>query len=119
MKHKTKGILLSAFGRVGYIYAAFNMCASIKRFNKNIKVALAFDKAIFNYLDPKKIELFDDLIEIPKEQFTSENGNKLGIDPAKYKTSIYKYLPYDETLILDVDGCALQDLQPLINLWII
>lgn len=116
MEHKTKGILLSAFGRVGYIYAAFNMCASIKRFNKDIKVALAFDRVIFNYLDPKKIELFDDLIEIPKEQFTSKNGNKLGIDPAKYKTSIYKYLPYDETLILDVDGCALQDLQSLIDL---
>lgn len=116
MEHKTKGILLSAFGRVGYIYAAFNMCVSIKRHNKDIKVALAFDREIFKYLDPRKIELFDDLIEIPKEQFTSKDGNKLGIDPAKYKTSIYKYLPYDETLILDVDGCALQDLQPLIDL---
>lgn len=116
MEHKTKGILLSAFGRVGYIYAAFNMCASIKRFNKDIKVALAFDRVIFNYLDPKKIALFDDLIEIPKEQFISKDGNQMGIDPAKYKTSIYKYLPYDETLILDVDGCALQDLQPLIDL---
>lgn len=115
MESKTKGILLSAFGRVGYIYAAFNMCVSIKRFNKYIKVALAFDREIFKYLSPDKIELFDDLIEIPKEQFISTNGNSLGIDPAKYKTSIYKYLPYDETLILDVDGCALQDLQPLIE----
>lgn len=116
MEQKTKGILLSAFGRVGYIYAAFNMCVSIKKFNKDIKVALAFDRDIFKYLDPKKIELFDDLIEIPKEQFTSKDGNRNGIDPAKYKTSIYKYLPYNETLILDVDGCALKDLQPFIDL---
>jgi hypothetical protein len=116
MEQKTKGILLSAFGRVGYIYAAFNMCVSIKKHNQNIKVALAFDRNIFNYLDPKKIELFDDLIEIPQEQFTSNRGNKKGIDPAKYKTAIYDYLPYDETLILDVDGCAMQDLQPLIDL---
>jgi hypothetical protein len=107
---KTKGILLSAFGRVGYIYAAFNMCASIKNFNKDVKVCLAFDRDIFKYLTPDKIALFDDLIEIPKEQFTTHR-----IDPAKYKTSIYKYLPYDETLILDVDGCALQDLEPLIT----
>ena len=105
-----QGVLLSAFGRVGYIYAAFNMCASIKHFNPNIKVALAFDRDIFKYLTPDKLNLFDELIEIPKQQFTSYR-----IDPAKYKTSIYNFLPYEETLILDVDGCALQDLQPLID----
>ncbi len=106
----TKGILLSAFGRKGYAYAAFNMCASIKNFNKEIKVAFAFDREIFKYLSPEKIALFDDLIEIPKEQFYTHR-----IDPALYKTAIYNYLPYDENLILDVDGCALQDLQPLID----
>ncbi len=106
----TKGILLSAFGRKGYIYAAFNLAVSIKNFNKDLKVALAFDRDIFKYLSPDKIALFDELIEIPKDEFYTHR-----IDPAKYKTSIYKYLPYDETLILDVDAVALKDLTPLIE----
>ncbi len=105
-----KGILLSAFGRKGYIYAAFNMAVSIKHFNPSIKVALAFDREIFKYLTPEKIALFDELIEIPKDCFFTHR-----IDPAKYKTSIYEFLPFDETLILDVDAMAFQDLQPFID----
>lgn len=106
----TQGILLSAFGRRGYMYAAFNMLVSIKHFNPNIKVALAYDAEWITHLLPERIAMFDELIEIPKEQFFSHR-----IDPAKYKTAIYKYLPYDETLILDVDGCCFKDLQPFLD----
>lgn len=105
-----KGILLSAFGRKGYGYAAFNLAVSIKYFNKDVKIALAFDREVFKYLSPEKIALFDDLIEIPQEAFYTNR-----IDPAKYKTAIYNYLPYDETLILDVDAVALKDITPLIE----
>lgn len=106
----TKGILLSAFGRKGYLYAAYNMLVSIKRFNPNLHVSLAFDRDLLKYMQPDKIGRFDDLIEIPKEQFYTTR-----IDPAKYKTAIWRYLPYDETLILDVDALVLKDLTPFID----
>lgn len=106
------GIVLSAFGRKGYIYAAFNLLCSIKFHNPELKVSLAFDRDLLTYLTPEKIQLFDHLIEIPKEQFTT-----LGkIDPAKYKTALYDYLPYEENLILDVDGVCLQNLQSLMTI---
>lgn len=107
----TKGVFLAAFGRKGYMYAAFNMAVSIKVHNPDIKVAFAYDESLLAWLTPDRIAIFDDLIPIPPSQF-KDYGR---IDPAKFKTAIYEYLPYDENLILDVDGCCIQDLSKLMD----
>lgn len=107
----TKGVFLAAFGRKGYMYAAFNMAVSIRALNPNIRIAFAYDESLLPWLTPDRIQLFDDLIPIPQSQF-KDYGR---IDPAKFKTAIYDYLPYDENLILDVDGCCIQDLSRLMD----
>lgn len=107
----TKGVFLPAFGRKGYLYAAFNMAVSIRYHNPDIKIALAYDESLLPGLTPDRISLFDELIPIPISGF-KDYGR---IDPAKFKTAIYEYLPYDENLILDVDGCCIQDLAKLFD----
>jgi hypothetical protein len=37
------------------------------------------------------------------------------LDPGKVKVNLYKYLPYDCNLYLDVDAIALKDIQPMID----
>lgn len=93
------------------MYAAVNMAISIRALNPGIKIAFAYDESLLAWLTPDRIALFDDLIPIPQAQF-KDYGR---IDPAKFKTSIYDYLPYDENLILDVDGCCIQDLSRLFD----
>lgn len=107
----TKGVFLAAFGRKGYLYAAFNMAVSIRALNPSIPIAFAYDPTLIDWIPNHKLAIFDKLIPIPTEQFK----DYVRIDPAKFKTAIYDYLPYEENLILDVDGCAIQDVQPLID----
>lgn len=107
----TKGIFLAAFGKKGYMYAAFNMASSIKYFNPDLQITLACNDALKFELTPDRLSIFDQIISIPEQEYR-EYGR---IDPARFKTNIYSYLPYDENLILDVDGVVLQDLAPLIN----
>jgi hypothetical protein len=40
-------------------------------------------------------------------------NNKL--DPGKVKINLYKYLPYERNLYLDVDAVSLKDIQPMID----
>jgi hypothetical protein len=106
---KTKGIVLFAFGKRGYFFAAYNLALSVKHFNPEIPVVLFYNGDSLKYLS--NLSVFDDIYPI-KDEDIYRNGK---IDPARLKTNIYKYLPYDENLYLDVDGLALKDLQPLID----
>lgn len=108
---KDQGIVLFAFGKRGYAFAAFNMALSIKHFNKEIKISLFIDKAIRKYIQYEGY--FDNVVELNDSDIYSPG---VGLDPAKVKTNLYDKLPYKENLYLDVDGCALKDLQPLIDL---
>ena len=108
---KTKGVLLIAFGKTGYGFAAYNMATSIKKFNHHLPVTLLADDIALKYLEKWMLSAFDSIIKIDGDDYTHEGK----FEPAKVKCQIYKYLPYDETLYLDVDGCALQDITPLID----
>lgn len=111
VKHISKGILLIAFGKPGYGFAAWNMLQSIRKFNPTITVTLLHDESAIKYLEGWQLMDFNTLVQLSQDDITV-NGR---MHPAKVKCEIYKYLPYDETLYLDVDGCALQDLQGLID----
>ncbi len=106
---KTKGVVLLAFGKRGYAFAAYNLAFSIKHFNPDIPVALLHDgvcnKELFN------LKPFDHVIEMPPECFFHEGK----FMPAKVKVGLYEYLPFDGNLYLDVDAIALKDIQPLID----
>ena len=107
----TKGIFLTAYGKRGYIWLAYNLAFSIKRFNPELSITLYHDEGVFNDISDEQRAVFDELIFIP-DDVKWTNGK---IDPAKIKVSVYDILPYDYNLFLDVDALALKDLSPIFD----
>ncbi len=103
------GVVLFAFGKRGYHFAAYNLAMSIKHFSPGVKIALFYHGDGFNQLPHHGF--FDQVTELP---FNAVHKNGV-LDPAKVKTSIYDFLPYDENLYLDVDACALKPIEPLLD----
>ncbi len=106
----TKGILISAWGRRGYIYAAYNLAFSIKHFNRRLPVYLYCDEQLLKYLMPEQVDVFDNIIPIDISLLMQHQTS-----PAYIKISAYENLPFDYTLLLDVDALALQDLEPCMD----
>lgn len=107
----TKGIFLTAYGKRGYVWLAYNFAFSIKQFNPNLPITLYHDQSVFDEITDEQRAVFDELIHIP-DDVKWTNGK---IDPAKIKISIYDILPYDYNLFLDVDALALKDLEPMLD----
>lgn len=109
----TKGVVLVAFGKRGYAYAACNMAVSIKHYNPLLSISLLCDNKFEDHLTKKSdMAVFDQVIRLPDRVLFSPHG---GHDPALTKISIYEFLPYDYNLYLDVDGVAMQDITPVID----
>jgi hypothetical protein len=113
---KTKGIVLMTFGKPAYAKMAYNMAVSIKHYTPDMTIALIHDDSL-NGLRPHERGIFEVLIRIePNDLFDNYGDKKLQkMNPGKAKTRIYNYLPFDYNLYLDVDGCALQSLDPLMD----
>lgn len=107
----TKGIVLLSFGKPQYMYMAAHLALSIKYWNKDVPVSIVSDQTI-NYLPPAYRELFDKEIPLKDEDFHSNYS----IDPGKAKIRLIDYLPYDRNVYLDVDGLAVQDVSPLLEI---
>ncbi len=106
----SKGVVLVAVGSKGYPYMAYNMAYSIKHHDSSVKVHLIADSS-FEYLPLNRRGVFDS-VSTPKHEDFHTNEK---LDPGKLKTRIYKYLPFDHNLYLDVDGIALKSLNPLLE----
>ena len=108
----TTGVVLLAFGKVQYYWAAFNLAFSIKKHNPNVNITVLFDDPI------KGLSQCHDLMKyvnhIGHIALEDIYTNKK-LDPGKVKVNLYKYLPYDCNLYLDVDAIALKDIQPMID----
>lgn len=104
----TIGVVLFAFGPRGYHFAAYNLAMSLKIVSPNVRIALFHNGKGFGQIPD--IRVFDRIHTLPDDVVYSKGK----IDPAKVKTHIYDYLPYDENLYLDVDACALQPIEPLL-----
>lgn len=108
----TTGVVLLAFGTKQYYWAAYNLAFSIKKHSPNVSITVLFDdvlKAISQCPEiVKYVEHFDDIN--PADIYTNKK-----LDPGKVKVNLYKYLPYDCNLYLDVDAIALKDIQPMID----
>jgi hypothetical protein len=108
----TTGVVLLAFGKVQYYWAAYNLAFSIKKFNPTINIALIVDdrgKAFSQC--PELHNCIDYVSDIAQADIYTNNK----LDPAKLKVKLYDYLPYERNLYLDVDAVALKDIQPMID----
>lgn len=103
-----QGVVLMAFGKPTYYGAAYNLAYSIKRYNKNIEIAIIHD-ALHSIDD--LIDVADIFIELKAEHLYT-NGK---LDPGKAKIFMYEYLPFESNLYLDVDAIALKDIQPMLD----
>jgi hypothetical protein len=106
------GVVLVAFGKPQYYWAAYNLAYSIKRFNAALQIALisdSKDRALYHCRDLEAV--IDVYVELPEQHI---NTNKK-LDPGKAKVLLFDYLPFHYNLYLDVDAVCLKDLQPLID----
>lgn len=101
-------ICLTAFGKQGYIYAAYNFALSLKHYDPKCKILLIHDKGI-KYLGGDH-QYFDKLHAID-EYHTHPQGM---FDPANVKLITYKIATkyFSKYLFLDVDNVALSSIQP-------
>lgn len=106
----TKGIFMIAFGKRGYMFSAYNFAVSIKHYNPEIPITIFCDDNL-EYQLGQRAQIFDEKIKIP-ENILWRDGI---FSPGRIKTSVYNYLPYDYNIILDVDGVALKDINPIFN----
>jgi hypothetical protein len=108
----TTGVVLLAFGKPQYYWAAYNLAFSIRKHNPNIQISAYFEdtlKAVSNCPEiVKYVEHFGDIN--PADIYTNKK-----LDPGKVKVNLYKYLPYDCNLYLDVDAIAIKDIKPMID----
>lgn len=100
------GVLIVSHTRYEYHYAAVNLAASIKRYNADVHITNLRSKEGEEYLLPS-YSFFDDII-----YFESNNDYS---NPTIAKISMLKYLPYNNTLIIDADTLCLKDIMPLLN----
>ena len=106
------GVVLLAFGKIQYYWAAFNLAFSIKKHSPNVRITVLFDdvlKAISQC--PEIVKYVEHFGDINADDITTNKK----LDPGKIKVNLYKYLPYERNLYLDVDAVALKDIQPMID----
>lgn len=107
----TRGCVIYAFKKPAYGKMAWNLCTSIKAVSPNIPVAVIHDGESLNHLEHFKQAMFDHIILIDKEDLN--HGGKFS--PGKGKLSGYKYLPFDENIIIDADSICINDLNLLFD----
>ena len=108
----TKGIVLLAFGKRGYGFAAYNLAVSIRAFNTTIPITCYHDDIAFSQVEKEKLVVFDSLVPLPKD-FMYNQGV---FDPGYAKVNLYDLYPYDLNLYLDVDALCLRDIAPLFEI---
>jgi hypothetical protein len=108
----TTGVVLLAFGKIQYYWAAFNLAFSIKKHSPNVNITVLFDDPIKGISNcPELMQYVNHIGQIAADDITTNKK----LDPGKVKVNLYKYLPYDCNLYLDVDAVALKDIQPMID----
>lgn len=107
-----EGVVLFAFGKVGYYHAAYNLAYSIKHYSPSVKIALYVDDIKKCTNSTGDINKYVDSLNQIEHSDLYVDGK---FDPAMLKVSLYKYLPFKNNLYLDVDAICLKDIQPLID----
>lgn len=92
MEQGTRGVVLLVWGKRGYGFAAYNLAVSLKYHSPSIPITLIAHPETMKQVGD--LSVFDSVIW--NETFVT--------DPGRFKATLYKYLPYDYNLYLDVDG---------------
>lgn len=108
----TRGIVLLAFGKRGYGFAAYNLAVSIRAFNTSIPITVYCDDIAFSQIEPEKMSVFNKILKLPNELIYNDGK----FDPGYTKTNLYDLYPYDLNLYLDVDSLCLRDIEPLFEI---
>lgn len=104
-KPATKGVLLVAYGDKSYGGWAYNMAQSLRYHSPSVNIHLACMPETVKDIDLSVFTTVDMAPDLPFKF----NGT---IDTAQAKTLLFDLSPYDQTIYLDVDGVALNDIEP-------
>lgn len=102
-----KGIVLLAVGNKYYAQWAYNMAVSIRYHSPDVPIQLVYSEGILHGIE-------DSVFDV-KTKMRLEDYFESKIAPQRAKLSLYKYLAFDESLYLDVDGLVVKDIKPLLN----
>ena len=106
------GVVLLAFGKPQYYWAAYNLAFSIRKHSPNVNITVLFDDPIKGLSNcPDLMKYINHIGHIAADDLYTNKK----LNPGKVKVNLYKYLPYDCNLYLDVDAVALKDIQPMID----
>jgi hypothetical protein len=106
------GVVLLAFGKPQYYWAAYNLAFSIRKHSPNVNITVLFDNPIKGISHCQDfMQYINNIGSIDADDIYTNKK----LDPGKVKVNLYKYLPYDCNLYLDVDAIALKDIQPMID----
>ena len=106
------GVVLLAFGKPQYYWAAYNLAFSIRKHSPNVNITVLFDDKLKGLSHcPEFMKYINDIGDIDADDIYTNKK----LDPGKVKMNLYKYLPYERNLYLDVDALALKDIQPMID----
>lgn len=112
----TKGFTILALGAKEYGFWARNMAASLKYFNPECKVQLIHDgQATKDIPLPDhygNIPMYDEITIMPESLYL-DNGR---FSPGKAKIHLYDLFAFDHTIYLDVDGCAVREVDELFDI---
>lgn len=109
---KSEGIVLFAFGHYVYYWAMYNLVYSIKKHSPKVSIVCYVGSAEqAGRFCAELLSIADDIREIKHEDYHTDGK----FDPGKLKVNIYKYLPFDYNLYLDVDAVCLKDITSLLE----
>lgn len=109
------GIVLLAIGNQSYASWAFNIALSIK-YHSNVPIQLIYQPETIKNLNAFHRSFFDILTKIDNNHVYDDSSGKYKLSPARAKLNLYKYLEFDNNLILDVDGVTVKSLEPIFKL---
>jgi hypothetical protein len=102
-----KGYLIFLSGNSSYGQWAKNMVNSLAHFSPDLPISIVGD---INLLPERERKYIDKVVSINNEHLNDATGR---IAPGKFKLHLDLYSPYDETMYIDIDGVAVQELQTL------
>jgi hypothetical protein len=102
----SRGIYILALGHSSYAQWAVNLAASVKYYSPLLHITLLHDGGAVR-LPENEAWLFDNIIEIAKEDYTDKKGM---FQPGKAKLNLYKYFNHKENLFIDADSICINEL---------
>lgn len=98
-----------AIGHPNYGKMAATLAASMKHVDKELNIAVFYNKEGLSTLSKQESDLFDKKILLKKFYYTNKDGS---FNPIKARLYAYEQTPFDETLCIDVDNIWISKTTP-------